>query len=106
MNKRIMFLAAVAYVVLVTGSVFASEIIHTTAQLSEARDCIGATTVGNLAIFAGGRTSTGQSSKVDIYDSSTDTWYTHELSQARCYTAATTVGSKAFFGGGFSNGAP
>ncbi len=100
-----MFLAAVAYVVLVTGSVSASEITHTTAQLSEARYRIGATTVGELAIFAGGGTASGKSSTVDIYNSDTRTWLapTQDLTEARSHIAATTLGNKAFFAGGINN---
>ncbi len=38
--------------------------------------------------------------RVDIYDSSTDIWSTAELSQARVITAATSAGGKALFAGG------
>jgi len=72
-----------------------------TATLSQAREWLCAVTVGNKAIFAGGRLSGGEvSNRVDIYDASSGTWSTAFLSQARFALAATAVGSKALFAGG------
>jgi N-acetylneuraminic acid mutarotase len=60
---------------------------------------------GNKILFAGGtRTqtdgSTDRSSRVDIYDITTQTWSTTELSEPRFELAATVSGNKIFFGGG------
>jgi hypothetical protein len=67
---------------------------------------VRATSVGNLALFAGGLANGGVSSVVDIYNVSSNTWTTASLSQARVYLAATSVGNLAFFAGGgtFANG--
>ncbi|MBD2699146.1 hypothetical protein IC229_00740 [Spirosoma sp. BT702] len=73
----------------------------TTANLSEGRRLLTATSAAGKVFFAGGTSSSGFSSVVDIYDVATDTWSTANLSQARRYLSATSVGSKAFFGGGF-----
>jgi len=61
--------------------------------------------VGNKIFFAGGqRTITGYSSRVDIYDITTNTWSTAELSSAnRMGMAAATVGNKVLFAGGMEN---
>jgi len=48
------------------------------ATLSVGRNRLAATTVGRFAIFAGGYSSSGYSAASDIYDSSSDTWYTSE----------------------------
>jgi len=76
------------------------------ARLSVARTFLGATVVGNLALFAGGWN--GSVSKVvDVYDSSigppsnSAAWYeATDLSLARFWPSATTVGGKAIFAGG------
>ncbi|MHC4643048.1 MAG: Kelch repeat-containing protein [Planctomycetota bacterium] len=77
---------------------------HYTDTLSLARGSLTATTVGNLAMFAGGGTggSSGVRNIVDIYDAETGQWSTDTLSQARWNLAATTVGHKAMFAGGAS----
>ena len=74
-----------------------------TAKLSQAREWLCAVTVGDKAIFAGGRLSDSSGTffdRVDIYDASSGTWTTASLSQARYALAATSVGGKAFFAGG------
>lgn len=69
--------------------------------LSQARGNMSATVVGDLALFAGGQTSTTTMSKrVDIYHFTTGTWSTASLSIARGFSAAVTVGNKAIFAGG------
>ncbi len=82
-----------------------------TAQLSVARSHLAATSVGNLAIFAGGLVyyyptgsvspSSTESDVVDLYNSATGTWSTARLSVARYNLAATSVGNLAFFAGGY-----
>jgi hypothetical protein len=63
-------------------------------------------TVGNNILFAGGTELDNGSltSRVDIYDASTNSWSTAELSKARAYLAAATIGNKIFFAGGSSFG--
>lgn len=56
-----------------------------TAQLSQARAHLSATTVGNKVIFAGGITNDNVlSDRVDIYDALTGEWTTDSLSVPRC----------------------
>ena len=86
---------------LLVGSAAASDFVHTTANLSQARYYLSATTVGNKAFFAGGAHASGYSNVVDIYDADTGLWSTDTLSQGRYYLSATSVGSKAIFAGGF-----
>ncbi len=74
-----------------------------TMNLSANRQGLAATSVGDLAIFAGGLNNAGPSSRVDIYNTATDTWTTDELSVARVYLAAASVGTKALFAGGGDN---
>jgi hypothetical protein len=71
-----------------------------TASLSQPRSQLAATSVGNLALFAGGFAESIYSDRVDIYNSLDDTWTTANLSQPRRILAATTVGQLALFGGG------
>ena len=74
----------------------------TPTELSQARNNLAATTVGNYALFGGGDTGS-HSAVVDAYDQ-TLTWSTppHPLSQARGEPVATTVGNYALFGGGYA----
>ncbi|MFL5587807.1 MAG: neuraminidase-like domain-containing protein, partial [Ktedonobacteraceae bacterium] len=83
--------------------------------LSTARSELAATTVGNLAIFAGGAVPDpgdaywGESAVVDIFDAQTRQWIKDKngqpftLSMARGDIAATTVGNLAIFAGGFGS---
>lgn len=72
-----------------------------TAELSIGRENIGATVVGDKALFAGGHgESYLRTSRVDIYDCATDTWSTVELSEGRELPGAATVGHLAIFAGG------
>ncbi|MCP3916685.1 MAG: hypothetical protein GY711_14110 [bacterium] len=83
----------------------------TTDTLSVARDEIGATSIGTLALFGGGFTGSFtvppvRYDTVDIYDASTDTWSTATLSMARSWPAATSADGRAFFGGGRNAAGP
>ena len=76
-----------------------------TAQLSQARFGLSATSVGDKVFFAGGiadstATETNLSNVVDIYDTSTNTWSTTNMSQPRVWFSATSSGSDVFFGSG------
>ena len=70
--------------------------------LSDAGIELVSASVGNKIFFAGGqRTTTGYSSRVDIYDITANTWSTAELSSGdRMGMAAATVGNKVLFAGG------
>ena len=59
--------------------------------------------VGNKVLIGGGGDAFGdnQSSKVDIYDASTNGWSNAYLSSERQALVATTLGNKVFFAGGF-----
>jgi hypothetical protein len=93
----------------------------TTGQLSYSRGAGAATSVGNLAIFAGGYrddepTNTGTRGEmpkgevIDIFDANTKTWSTQPIEETteartlegRISLAATSVGNQAIFAGGFS----
>jgi hypothetical protein len=68
-------------------------------EILPARQGLAATTVGNLALFAGG--FDGQNKvEVNIYDSTTNTWTAAALSVGRTRLAATSVGNMALFAGG------
>ncbi|WP_424101162.1 LamG-like jellyroll fold domain-containing protein [Moorena producens] len=76
--------------------------------LSVARRSLAATTVGNLAIFAGGYDGNSDVDTVDVFEYQNGTLVKHEhnleLSVARSSLAATTVGNLAIFAGGRSDG--
>ena len=67
--------------------------------LSQARAFMAVASAGNKILFAGREDNT-HSSRVDIYDISTNKWSTAELSIARHYIAAVANGNKVFFAGG------
>ena len=72
--------------------------------LSQARTSVVIGAAGNKILFAGGNGTSGAcaSSRVDIFDISTNLWTTAELSQARFGMGTASLGSKIFFGGGFT----
>ncbi len=59
--------------------------------LSQARSALAATTVNNLALYAGGWDGTRIRNLVDIYNDTSKSWFTTTLSQARRFFSATTV---------------
>ena len=75
-------------------------------DLSYARSRMGATTVGDYALFAGGNITNSSTfySTVDTYTSSLTKSTATSLSRARSELAATTVAGWALFGGGYSSG--
>ncbi len=77
--------------------------------LSKTRYEVSMASAGNKILFAGGVEYNGTlnvaSSRVDIYNYSTNTWTTAELSQARYQMATVVSGNKIFFAGGL-NGSP
>ncbi len=72
-----------------------------TARLSVARTQLAATSVGNVAIFAGGLVGPNA---VDLYNSASGTWSTAQLSVGRYDLSATSVGNVAIFAGGNAGG--
>jgi N-acetylneuraminic acid mutarotase len=79
-----------------------------TAELSEPRVGIGAVTVGNKILFAGGAKNFDYNigwydltTKVDIYDATTNTWTTSELPGEQLFLwgfgVASGTGNKAYF---------
>ena len=71
--------------------------------LSEARYGMVSASAGNKILFAGGATSNSGSTRVDIYDISTNSWSIAELSIGRDNMTAGAVGNKIFFAGGYSD---
>ena len=64
---------------------------------------MGVGALGNKIFFAGGYTSSDDAtSRVDIYDASTNTWSTFELSEARSNPVVASAGNKIFFATGCS----
>jgi autotransporter-associated beta strand protein len=104
---------AVAYALAGVALTLAATAVHaedwtplwTTANLSQARYALSATSVDGQVFFAGGVTANGVSNVVDVYNTSTGTWSTANLSQPRENLAATSVGSDAFFAGGSTGSA-
>jgi hypothetical protein len=76
--------------------------------LSIPREFVCAATAGSKILFAGGAIQTEPtyvaSSRVDIYDTVTQSWSTAELSMPRQALVAVTLGNKIFFTEGFING--
>jgi hypothetical protein len=60
---------------------------------------------GSKVFFAGGSSGQGLSSRVDIYDITSQTWSVTELSIPRWYLSAIAAGDMVFFAGGYSVGA-
>ena len=74
----------------------------TITTLSAARYGLAATTVGNYALFGGGRASSTRDT-VDVYDKSLVRSTAEALAKATYYLSATTIGNYALFGGGESS---
>lgn len=74
---------------------------RTTADLSQGRYDLVATSVGDKALFAGGtEQGPGPYTHVDIYNASTGLWSIDHLSVGRASLAATSVSEIAIFAGG------
>ena len=70
-------------------------------NLSEARWGMAVASAGNMILFAGGVSfSDNNTSKVDIYNLTTNTWSEADLCVPRFGIAAVASGNKIFFGGG------
>ncbi|MBR6613161.1 MAG: discoidin domain-containing protein [Clostridia bacterium] len=77
------------------------EYYGTADSLSSARSHLAATSVGDYALFSGGKTSNSYSSTIDTYNSSLVKGSIG--CGARSHLAATSVGDYALFGGGGAN---
>jgi len=77
------------------------------ATLSQVKEYMAVASAGNKILFAGGVTGYPyiQSTRVDIYDFTTQSWSTAELSQARSGMATAVLGNRIFFAGGGFQGA-
>jgi len=83
------------------GNTLATDLVHSTDYLSEARAYLGATTINNLALFAGGYNEMEASKVVDIYNYNTGQWSIDTLGFGTGGSqVATSVGSKAIFTNG------
>ncbi len=69
-------------------------------NLSQTRPFISTATIGNKIFFAGGQNWASGTSRVDIYNITTNNWSTAELSVPRWQMATVTAGNKIFFAGG------
>jgi hypothetical protein len=73
--------------------------------LSEPRDGMVVASAGNKILFAGGYSTGGVSTRVDVFDFAANTWSGAELSSKRYSMAAVGAGNKIFFAGGvYSDG--
>jgi predicted Ser/Thr protein kinase len=77
-----------------------TSITHITANLSQSRDYLAATSSGELVFFGGGYNATGPSDRVDIYHVTSGSWTSATLSVPRGQLAATSVENLVFFAGG------
>ena len=78
-----------------------------TTKLSQARACLSGTTAGNKIYFAGGNTmhtgytaSCAPSSRIDIYDNSTNSWTVASMNKPVSNMAAIGVAGKIYWAGG------
>jgi len=76
----------------------------TSANLSQARQNIAATSWGDQIYFGGGITKSAYSDIVDIYNKTNNLWTSSTLSQARDKLVAVSSNNRVYFAGGF-NGA-
>jgi hypothetical protein len=74
-------------------------LVHKTARLSEARDLLAATSLGDLVFFGGGENPL-KSDRVDICNVTSGSWTTATLSVPRWNLAAASAGNLIFFAGG------
>jgi len=75
-------------------------------NLSITREAIAIASAGNKIVFAPGYSSGTFTSRVDIFDITTNSWSTAQLSQPRAGVATAVLGDKIFFAGGWGDGNP
>ena len=105
-GRRLLLPVVIAALMVSASGVAPAPGAWSTAQLSQGRAMLAATSVGNLAMFAGGAQTTPAypSSTVDVYDVATGEWSTAQLSVARLGLSATSVRTFALFAGGSLTG--
>jgi len=67
---------------------------------------IAIASAGNKILFAPGYPSGKVSTRIDIFDISTNSWSTAELSQPRTGVTTVVLGNKIFLGGGWAGRDP
>jgi hypothetical protein len=68
--------------------------------LSQSRYSLASSSIGDIVVFGGGRTGSSYSSVVDVYNITSNSWFTLNLSQPRSDLASTSSQNKIFVGGG------
>lgn len=82
-------------------SIFSCQNFTTTiGDLGVARWSIASTSVGTMALFAGGSGLNTCFNVIDIFDSKNEFWTNKTISTGRCNMSAVTVGDFALFAGG------
>ncbi|MFT3846919.1 MAG: kelch repeat-containing protein [Lacibacter sp.] len=76
-----------------------------TAKLSEAKYGMTASAIGNKVFFAGGTAmkslpSVGVTSRIDVYNATTDLWSTMEMPHSDALLSSIVLGNKLFIAGG------
>jgi N-acetylneuraminic acid mutarotase len=85
----------------ISGRVIKNLSLVQVGVLSKRRPEVDAAAAGDLVLFAGGHEDYNYgSTRVDIYNTKTQTWSTAELSQRRSDMAAVSLGNQIFFAGG------
>jgi len=74
--------------------------------LSQSLEVLAIASAGNKILFAPGYPSGTVSSRIDIFDISTNSWSTAELSQPRTGVTTVVLGNKIFLGGGWAGRDP
>ncbi|HEV8285703.1 MAG TPA: PKD domain-containing protein [Chitinophagaceae bacterium] len=90
------------------GGLFSKDTVQLIVNSQGFTNCIQTIPFGNLSfsdyivkiVTAGNKILFSTDSRVDIYDTLTNTWSTTILSQARIFYAVASSGNKAFFAGG------
>lgn len=100
-NEKIMkkIIVLTGFFLVFVGSIF-SQGEWTYDNLTTFKQSIGSTHLGPYAFFAGGFTSGGYTSEVEIYNTQSKDWIYNQFSLAREFTAGASGGSKVFFAGG------
>src|SRR5574338_826979 len=76
------------------------SLTQTVAALSEARSHLASVSSGAHAFFIGGKTKTGFSDKMDIYNSADNSWKSLTLPRQRGYAEAAVIENRIYIAGG------
>jgi hypothetical protein len=81
-----------------------AEFVHTVTTLSQPRSWdLASSSIGEIVAFGGGWEGSSPSSVVDVYNITSNSWFTLNLSQPRYELASTSSQNKIFFGGGLNS---